>query len=137
MSWLGGTYQAADIAGFHVYGEPTSSAGIDYSTVVATVPAYVAGIITDGFGYGGYGQGGYGAAAGSYTWTSPPLTSGTWHWAVKPYDSSGNEGPAQITAVSITAPPRAPAPFPDATRLRYAYSKLTHQATLTWYASPT
>ena len=53
------------------------------------------------------------------------------------FDISGNEGPAQITAVAITAPPRAPAPFSDATRLHYAYSNLTQQMMLAWNASPT
>ncbi len=136
LSWLGGTYQAADLVGFHIYGEPAPSAGIDYTTILASVPAYVAGIITDGFGYGGFGQGGYGAAAGSYTWTSLPLSGGTWHWAVTPFDISGNEGPAQIAAVAISAPPRAPAPFSNATRLNYAYSNLSQQTMLTWNAAP-
>ena len=89
LQWLGGTYEAADLAGFHIYGEPSPGSGIDFTTILATIPAYSAGIITDGFGYGGYGQGGYGAAAGSYSWTSAPLSSGTWHWAVKPFDTAG------------------------------------------------
>ena len=60
LSWLGGTYQGADIAGFHIYGEYTPGGGIDDTTILATVPTYVAAIITDGFGYGGFGQGGFG-----------------------------------------------------------------------------
>ena len=111
LSWLGGTFQGTDIAGFHVYGEDTPGGGIDYTTILATVPAYIAGIITDGFGYGGFGQGGFGQSAGAYSWTSQPLAPGTWNWGVKPFDIAGNEGPAQTTAVTIAAPPLPPAPF--------------------------
>ena len=105
LQWFGGTYEAADLVGFHVYGEPTPGGGIDFTTMLSTIPAYTAGIITDGFGYGGYGQGGYGAAAGSYSWTSAPFSTGTWNSAVKPFDTAGNEGSAQMTAVAIYAPP--------------------------------
>jgi hypothetical protein len=136
LSWLGGTFLGADIAGFHIYGELSPGAGIDYTTVLATVPAYVAGIITEGFGYGGFGQGGFGQSAGAYSWTSQPLSGGTWNWGVKPFDTAGNEGPAQATAVTIAAPPLPPAPFPDMTRLNYTYSSATKQATLAWNASP-
>jgi hypothetical protein len=136
LQWLGGTYEAADLAGFHVYGEPTPGGGIDFTTILSTIPAYTAGIITDGFGYGGYGQGGYGAAAGSYSWKSGPLSTGTWNWAVKPFDAAGNEGCAQMTAVAITVPPSAPALFSDDTRLHYSYAGTTGQATLIWNASP-
>jgi len=136
LSWLGGSYEGSDIAGFHVYGEHSPGSGIDYTTILGTVPAYTAGMITDGFGYGGFGQGGFGESAGSYSWTSGTLTSGTWQWGVKPYDQAGNEGTAQTTAVGITAPPLPPAPFPDRTRLHYTYSQPTKKATLTWNASP-
>jgi hypothetical protein len=135
LQWLGGTYEAADLAGFHVYGELTPGGGIDWTTILSTIPAYTAGIITDGFGYGGYRQGGYGAAAGSYSWTSGPLSSGTWNWAVIPFDSAGNEGSAQMTAVAITAPPLPPAPFPNTTRLHYGYDSTSNQTTLYWNAS--
>jgi hypothetical protein len=136
LSWLGGTYLGADIAGFHVYGEETPGGGIDFTTILATVPAYVAGIITDGFGYGGFGQGGFGQSAGSYSWTSQPLSGGTWNWGIKPFDTAGNEGSAQTTAVTIAAPPLPPAPFPNMTRLQYTYSQSAEQVTLTWNASP-
>jgi hypothetical protein len=136
LSWLGGTYEGADIAGFHVYGEHSPGAGIDYTAILGTVPAYIAGIITDGFGYGGFGQGGFGEAAGFYSWTSGPLASGTWQWGVSPYDQAGNEGTVQVTAVGITAPPLPPASFPDRTRLHYAYSPGSKKVTLSWNASP-
>jgi hypothetical protein len=136
LSWLGGTFLGADIAGFNIYGEHTPGAGIDYTTVLATVPAYVAGIITEGFGYGGFGQGGFGQSAGMYSWTSQPLAAGTWNWGVKPNDTAGNEGSAQSTAVTIAAPPLPPAPFPNMTRLNYTYSTSTTQVTLAWNVSP-
>jgi hypothetical protein len=137
LQWLGGTYLDTRIAGFHVYGEPAAGAGIDYTTILATVPAYTAGIITDGFGYGGFGQGGFGSSAATYSWTSPPLSTGTWHWAVKPFDSAGNEGSGQVTAVALSMPPQPPAPFCDGTRLHYTYSSATGQAELAWNPSPT
>ncbi len=137
LSWLGGTFQGTDIAGFHVYGEDTPGGGIDYTTILATVPAYIAGIITDGFGYGGFGQGGFGQSAGAYSWTSQPLAPGTWNWGVKPFDIAGNEGPAQTTAVTIAAPPLPPAPFANMTRLQYTYAPATKRVTLNWNASST
>jgi hypothetical protein len=136
LSWLGGTYLGTDIAGFHVYGEHTPGGGIDYTAILATVPAYVAGIITDGFGYGGFGQGGFGQSAASYSWTSQSLSGGTWNWGIKPFDTAGNEGSAQTIAVTIAAPPLPPAPFPNATRLQYTYNTSTRQLTLNWNASP-
>jgi hypothetical protein len=137
LSWLGGTYEGVDIAGFHIYGEQTPGGGIVYTAILGTVPAYVAGIITDGFGYGGFGQGGFGQSSASYSWTSQPLSGGTWNWGVKPFDTAGNEGPAQTTAVTIAAPPLPPAPFSNMTRLQYTYSQQTQQVTLNWNASPT
>jgi hypothetical protein len=136
LTWLGGTYEAADIAGFHVYGEHTPGGGIDYTAPLASVPVYTAGIINDGYGYGGFGQGGYGAAAGSYSWTSGTLSTGTWAFAVLPFDAAGNEGTAQRTTVAICAPPLPPAPFADRSRLHYTYSSSAHKAMLTWNASP-
>jgi hypothetical protein len=136
LSWLGGTYEGVDIAGFHIYGEQTPGGGIDYTTILATVPAYIAGMITDGFGYGGFGQGGFGQSAGAYSWTSQPVSGGTWNWGVKPFDTAGNEGPAMTAAVTIAAPPLPPAPFSGTTRLQYTYGNSTKQATLNWNASP-
>jgi hypothetical protein len=135
LSWQGGTFQAPDIVGFHVYGERSPGGGIDYSTILATIPAYTAGVITDGFGYGGFGQGSFGLSSGAYSWTSPPLSGGVWNWAVKPFDAAGNEGSAQTAAVTINAPPSAPAPFAGQTRLVYSYNPATKSVTLNWNAS--
>jgi len=137
LSWLGGTYEAADIAGFHVYGEVAPGGGINYSAILGTVPAYTAGIITDGYGYGGFGEGGFGEASGSYSWTSGVLTNGTWNWGVKSFDTAGNESTAQTAEVTIHAPPLPPAPFSDFTRLHYTYAAgPVFEATLNWQASP-
>jgi len=136
LSWLGGTFEGADISGFHVYGENSPGAGIDYSSVLATISAYTAGVITDGFGYGGWGDGGFGESAGSYSWVSDALSSGTWHFAVVPFDSSGNEGTGATTAVTITSPPQEPAPFIDRSRLHYLWNPALYEIMLNWNASP-
>jgi hypothetical protein len=136
LTWLGGTYEAADIGGFHVYGADAAGSPVDYGAVLATVPAYTAGIITDGFGYGGFGQGGFGEAAGSYAWTSDPLAGGSWSFGVKPFDQAGNEGTAATATVSIAAPPLEPAPFSANVRLHYSYNATNHGVTLNWNGSP-
>jgi hypothetical protein len=136
LTWLGGTFEAPDIAGFHVYGEESPGAGINYTDILATIPVYTAGVITDGYGYGGFGQGGFGVSAGSYSWISDALRVGTWHFAVVPFDSSGNEGSGATTAVSIIAPPGEPAPFSDRSRLRSDWNPSTGVITLAWNASP-
>lgn len=135
LAWLGGTFEGADLAGFHVYGEASPGGGIDYGTILATIPAYTAGIVTDGYGYGGYGQGGYGESAGSYSWTSSALHSGTWHWAVRPFDTAGNEGPASLASDVIAVPPCEVPPGVGGLRLTYLYSPSTHDVTLNWLAS--
>jgi hypothetical protein len=136
LNWLGGTFEGADISGFHVYGEEAPGSGIDYTSILATVPAYTAGIVTDGFGYGGFGEGGFGQSTGSYSWISEPLSSGIWHFAVVPFDTSGNEGTISTTLVRISAPPGEPLPFADRSRLHYTYNATLHEVTLRWNASP-
>ena len=85
------------------------------------MPAYTAGVITDGFGYGGFGDGGFGEAAGSYSWTSGALTSGVWNFAVVPFDTAGNEGTGATTTRYDNRGRRAsPGPIPDRSRLHYA-----------------
>jgi hypothetical protein len=91
---------------------------------------------TDGFGYGGFGQGGFGQSAGSYSWTSQPLSGGNWQWGVKPFDTAGNEGSPQTATVTVAAPPLPPAPFSDMTRMQYSYNSSTKQAVLEWNSSP-
>ncbi len=137
LSWLGGTYEDPDIAGFHVYGEPRASAGINYTTPIATITAYPQSMLTDGYGFGGYGDGGYGLAASTYTWTSGSLSNGDWHFAVLPFDVAGNEGPASLTSVFIGVPPLEPGLcFGDGTRMHYTYDFPSKEITLRWCASP-
>jgi hypothetical protein len=137
LTWLGGTYEGVDLAGFHVYGGDSPAATIDYSTPLATITAYPSGIYTDGFGMGGFGYGGFGESAGAYSWTSDPLAGGTWNFGVKAFDAAGNEGTASTQTISIVAPPRLPAPFVGTTsRLQYTYvGSPTYEVTLNWNAS--
>ena len=135
LSWLGGTFEAPDLAGFHVYGEANPGGGINYGTPLATITAYPGGVVSDGFGLGGFGLGGFGEAAGSYTWTSSSLASGTWHFAVVPFDAAGNSGTAAVVSQLIAVPPSAPPLSPGGTRLGYTYNPSTFEATLTWLAS--
>jgi hypothetical protein len=147
LSWTSGTYTGTDLAGFQVYGSDSPGGTIDLSKVLANITAYPAGIVTDGYGLGGYGSGGFGRSASNYAWTSGPLDTGSWSFAVRPYDSAGNLGTAVTTVVVIAAPPQEPAPFEGLTRLRYAISGYGGAGfggggysdplvTLTWNASP-
>jgi hypothetical protein len=120
LTWQSGTYTAPDLAGFRVYGANESGGAIDYTTVLAEITAYPAGIVTDGFGFGGFGASGFGQAASSYSFTSEPLEAGAWSFAVVPFDTAGNPGSPMTTTITITAPPRTPATFADTTtRLQY------------------
>lgn len=113
LSWLGGTFQGEGVRSFAVYGEPAPGAGIDDSHPVAVIPAYMGDPI-DGAGIGPAGRGGAGRAAGSYHWTSPPLSAGAWEWAVRARDASGTESNAAGEIVTVHAPPRPPEPIgPD------------------------
>jgi hypothetical protein len=148
LSWLGGTFEDPDIAGFRVYGSDTAGGygfggfghgrfgEVDVTVVLADITAYPSAILTDGFGFGGFGYGGFGQAAGTYTWVSDPLAIGNWSYAVVPYDSAGNAGTIAQVGVTINCPPLEPALFSDNTRLHYTYSASTHEVTLNWLASP-
>lgn len=120
LNWKGGIFQGASIVGFRVYGESTPGGGINYASPLATIAAYPAGIVIDGYGNGGYSLFGYGNDGGAYSWTSGALANGTWNFAVKPYDASGNEGAAVLTSATILGPPSEPPRFPDGSRLHYA-----------------
>lgn len=132
LTWDGGTFEAADIAGFHVYGGDAPFLPVNYGSVLATITAYPQSIITDGFGDGGFGDGGFGAAASSYDWTSGELIDGTWYFGVRPFDTAGNEGTTVECPVTIAAPPFDPPPFADNTRLHYTYDALDQEVTLAW-----
>jgi hypothetical protein len=136
LAWVGGSYLGADIAGYHVYAGTAAGGAVSYATPVASIPAYIQGIATDGYGVGGYGQGGYGSAPSSYSWTSGPLSGGTWNFAVKSFDEAGNEGTPQATSAVVAAPPSPPAADADGRRLTYTYNATSHAVTLHWLASP-
>jgi hypothetical protein len=148
LSWLGGTFEGADIAGFRVYGSDSARGygiggfgtglfgDVDLGAVLADITAYPSGIVTDGFGFGGFGIGAMGSSASTYTWTSEPLTRGGWSYAVIPYDSAGNLGTPATTGVTIVCPPLPPALYGDNTRLKYTYNAGLKEVTLNWNASP-
>jgi hypothetical protein len=149
LSWLGGTFEGADIAGFRVFGSDSAGGSIDYSIVLADITAYPGGIMTDGFGMGPFGAGAFGSSAGTYIWESAPLTSGVWSFGVVPYDQAGNQGTPSTTSITITAPPLPPALDGDNDRLEYVWNNRFGQGafgagdfggewtvTLNWLASP-
>lgn len=134
LTWLGGLFEAADLASFNVYQAAGPGVAVTLSKPIATITAYPAGIIFDGYGYGGYGQGGYGSSAGSYSWESGVLADGDWQFAVVPVDAVGNLGAPSYITVTIAAPPSEPPPFADGSRLHYSLAP-TAVLTLTWNAS--
>ena len=149
LSWLGGTFEGPDIAGFQVwysaaapigYGDGKYSDGpfdgVTLTTLEASITAYPSGIVTDGFGLGGFGLGGFGEVAGTYTWTSDPLSKGTYWYAVVPFDSAGNLGTPATTSVAIAVPPLEPPLFDDDTRLVYSYDAGEFEVTLNWNQTP-
>jgi hypothetical protein len=136
LTWLGGSYLDPTIRGYRIYGEATAGGGINYTAPVGTVAAYGAGLATDGFGLGGFGSGGFGSGAASYSWTSGPLGSGTWHFAILPYDDAGNEGTAVVVSATVSAPPAPPAADANGKRLTYVYNSVSRIVTLSWLPSP-
>ena len=136
LSWLGGTFEGTDIAGFRVYGSAAAGGAVNYAAILADITAYPSGIYTDGFGLGGFGGGGWGESASTYTWTSDSLTAGTWSYGVRAYDAAGNLGTVAATSVVITVPPLAPAVDPAGLRLEYTYNASTYEIHLFWLASP-
>ncbi len=122
LEWEGGTFEAIDIAGFHVYGSPAAGDDVNYTNILATIPAYPAGIILDGYGLGQYGDGGWGEAASYFNWTSGHLTSGIWTFGVKAFDQVGNESTTVEVSELIEVPPATMPFFPSTTScLRYTY----------------
>ena len=148
ISWQSGTYTGGDIEGFRIYGANTPGNAVDYSTPLTDIKAYSPITTTDGFGLGIFGSGGFGQSASNYSWTSSRLATGTWTFAVVPYDAAGNEGAAQTTTVTVAAPPREPAAFAGtSTRLQYVMNGFGQvgfgsggfglpAATLVWNPSP-
>ncbi len=142
LSWLGGTYLDSlgknDVAGFQIFSSPAAGQPVSWVAPIDTVSAYPGGWISDGFGLGGFGQGGFGRAATTYEWTSGPLASGVWQFAVAPFDHAGNlQTTAAAIGVAINRAPRPPAATAQGDRLTYSYSgPSSRQVTLNWSASP-
>jgi hypothetical protein len=137
LEWEGGRWQGEDTAGFRVYQGAPPSGTIDYVNSVAEVPVDAAGIRTDpGFGSGWFGSGEFGDSGNIYHYMVGPLASGTWNFAIKPFDLAGNEGTAATDSAVIVAEPAPPAANASGSRLSYTYNGTTHKVTLTWLASP-
>lgn len=137
LTWAGGRYLGPRIAGFGIFRGATPGAAPDYSAPVAFVPLYRNGIVLDGYGMGGYGAGGYGSAGSDYSWTSGPLGSGDWKFAILPIDDAGNwsSAGAVVQTFTIASPPSSPPAFPTGEQIRISYNPTTNQPTLTWQAS--
>ena len=133
LSWQGGLWQGADLAGFRIYRSATAGGSVDYITLIDYVPVGDTGV--GGWGTGGWGQGGWGDTGGVYSWTSESLGPGVWTFAVVPVDVAGNaQGSPSATNATIAGPPRPPAPYSDGTRLRYSFN--AGSPILTWNAAP-
>lgn len=110
--------------------------GLDGSagTLVGTVPG-LEGISSDGLDAGPFDSGGLDMLGGNFSWTSDPLTRGDWNFSVVPYNDAGAAGTPSLATVTITAPPRPPAPNGSGKRLSSTYNGTTHAVTLNWLAS--
>ena len=142
LKWLGGTYLDTsgndDLQGFRIYRGLSPGSQVDWSSPIEEVPAYPGGWVSDGFGLGGFGLGGFGRSANTYIWTSESLASGTWNFAVVPFDKVGNNrGNGQNATVIVMGAPMPPSTSTSGQRLAYVYSgPSARQITLNWSASP-
>jgi len=62
-----------------------------------------------GFGKGSFGNGQFGLDADTIEWTSPPLSTGVYQFAVKVIDEAGNESCVSETGPITVVPPAKPA----------------------------
>jgi len=136
LAWRAGAYQAADLAGFAVYGGTTPGGAVSYAARLGYVPLSDGAGDPGGWGAGGWDEGQWDAAAGHFAWLSEPLAAGTWNFAVKAVDEAGNESTAATASVALDAPPRPPAVNSQGLRLTYTYDSGTRVPTLAWLASP-
>ena len=153
LSWLGGTFESTDIAGFQVW-YSAAAAGelwrrrIRFDELTAGRQWAVrrrhadeargrdhrlpVGHLHRWLRLRRVRLGRLRSAAGTYTWTSDPLSNGVYWYAVVPYDSAGNLGTPATTSVTIEVPPLEPPLFEDDTRLHYTYDAITDEVTLYW-----
>lgn len=127
LTWTGGTFESPTLAGFYVYASPSPGAPVSYTKPLATITAF---------------PGGVPVASGTFSWTSDPLISGVWSFAVVPFDTAGNSGTPATLAQTIAVPPLEVPPFSDQTRLHYTLNGTglapasLPTATLTWNPTP-
>ena len=114
------------------------SVDLSVGSIALLTGAVLASLINDGFGKGGFGEAGFGRAATRYEWRSEPLASGTWQFAVLPFNAAGDtRGTPRSVSVTIVAAPRPPAVGPDGSRLTGLYSGPTgRRLTIQWLPSP-
>lgn len=136
VTWVGGSF-LGDVRWYRVYTGTVPGGAVSYTTPVATLAAYGAGIVQDGYGVGPYGGGTYGHPAVSYAWESGPLAPGTWHVGIVPVDSAGNAGTATETTATVSGPPGAPARNAAGERLTATVGSAggSPNVTLTWLAA--
>jgi hypothetical protein len=141
LTWYGGSYLDPsgndDVQGYQIHTSKVSGEAVDYNGQICSVPAYPSRILTDGYGMGEFGRGGFGRAASYYEWRSGPLSSGSYEFAVIPYDRAGNsqDSPRSAT-VTVETAPLPPRDDENESRLTYSYSgRVARIATIQWLAS--
>jgi hypothetical protein len=102
------------------------------ATLVYEAEVYPGGRFTGvaGFGQGRFGQAACGYDANYLTYTSQPLTRGTWPVKITVVDMAGNESTASATSVTVNTYAR-PASDLSVT----SYDKTTGELVLSWTAS--
>jgi hypothetical protein len=104
LTWYGGGWET-EVTQYLIFGSKLPNAVIDWVNPCAAIrsegPA--------GFGRGPFGLGPFGYGARRYRWTSGPLASGRWSFAVMPATAAGTRS-ADYTSVQvdIIAPPAGP-----------------------------
>lgn len=120
LSWQGGTALDPSIKGFNIYMSTESGGPYSLQNRVGNVKVVTGPDV---------------ASLMPYSWTSGPLRSGTWQFAVAAYDSAGNEDsdpPTWDQAVSVPPPEVAPRAA-DGKRLWVdSYDQSTNTYTLGW-----
>ena len=135
LTWTGGAHLGVDVEAYRVYMGTVAGGAVNYAALVATIPAYTGNVITSTFGDGTFGGGSFGYPDASYSWISPSLAAGTWHFGVTATSAAGNEGAAQEITAAIAAPPGPPAADAAGRRLAATYDDSTFRVTLAWLAS--
>ena len=130
ITWVGGRYLGVNIVGYNIYSGTTPGGAVSYAAPIAYVPAGSQGLNQDGYGMGVYGSGGYGMSGVSYAYSTKVLKSGTWNFAIKTVDSSGNLSTASTLSVAISAPPTPPS------KAVATVNPSTRVPTINWTASP-